>query len=134
VLTHQAEVRYSLDGRDLGTFRTSDGGGKTSDAQLVRPGGMAPPRAFPGPYSYAEVTANRLLIHGVDSGLVQFCKDHVGWRIKGTIQPLDERGNAGFHQAENVEGVLAGVTTNGYDAAGTDAKVLELTILPDSES
>lgn len=134
MLQHQASVSVVLDGRDLGAFRGWEGGEKTSDAQLVRPGGMAPPIAMPGPYSYGEVTLRRFLRHGTDSGLIQWCKDRVGYRVSGARQPLDERGRAGFHSPEGVAGVLQGVTSTDTDPDGTDAVVLELTVLPDTQT
>lgn len=131
-LQHQHSISIVLEGRELGPFRAREGGGKTSEANLVRPGGMAAPEAFSGPYTYPEMTLRRRLKHGVDSGLYQWVVDRVGDRFAGSDQLLDQRGRAGFHRPTGFGGVITGVVPNDFDADGTDPEVLEFTIQPDS--
>ena len=128
MLNSQAIVRvqHVESGFDFGVFRTKEGGAKEGDNQKIRPGGMAPPEAFAGPYEFGDVTVGRLLRHGTDSGLVQRAFDLHAQRFAITEQPTDSNGRAGFHRPITYSGLLNTSTPPDYDADGTDPSVLEL--------
>lgn len=132
-LAHQRRVSVRVGERDLGgTFRTADATERSADGSTVRPGGMAPGVAMAGPSEYADKAYSRLLEHTTDSGLLQWCMDNIGSRMVAVEQPLDSRGQAGFHQPTTVSGLLIGASESDYDADGTDPWVLTLTMKPDS--
>lgn len=132
MLNHQSRVSLSLEDRQFEAVRAKEGGGKTAEGVLVRPGGMAPPVAMAGPYGYDELTLRIFLRHGIDSGTVQFFQDRIGRRATIVDQPRDERGNAGFHTPYTSSGLVTGATPSDYDADGTDPRVLEVTVQPDT--
>lgn len=128
MLQHQALVKvvHATSGFDFGEFRTKSGGAKEGDNQLVRPGGMAPPEAFAGPYAFGELTAARLIRHGRDSGVVQKAYDMHAERFTIIEQPLDDKGRPGFHRPMSYSGLLNTSTPPEIDADGTDPQVLEM--------
>lgn len=128
MLQHQAIVTvvHDASGVSFGTMRTRTGGAKEGDNQLVRPGGMAPPEAFEGPYEFGEVTTSRLVRHGIDSGLVQRAYALHGQRFTITDQRTDAKGRAGFHRPLGFTGLLNTSTPPDYDADGTDPSTLEM--------
>lgn len=134
MLQHQAVVRvvHDASGFDFGVMRTKSGGAKEGDNQLDRPGGMAPPEAFPGPYEYGEVTVSKGLKHNRDSGLIQRAYNLHGERFTITEQPLDNKGRAGFHRPIAYSGLLNTSTPSDYDANGTDRATLEMTFTIDA--
>lgn len=133
MLQHQQSVRiiHNESGQDFGVFRTKTGGAKEGDNQLVRPGAMAPPEAFPGPYEFGEVECERLLRHAVDSGLVQRAFDLHGERFSIIVQSLDHKRRAGFHRPQTYSGLLNTSTPPEYDADGTDPQTLTMAFTVD---
>ena len=146
LLQHHAEVTVSLSegevatslpvgvspGQTWGPFRSKSGGGKTSEAVKVRPGGMQAPVAAIGTYDFEDLTVQKVLRHVTDSGLLTTFNALHGRRFAVIVQPLDSRGQAGFHEAETYGGVLVGSTPAEVDADTTDPAVLELTFSIDS--
>lgn len=134
MLTNNASVRviHEESARDFGTFRTRGGGAKEGENALIRPGGMAPPVAMAGTWAYGEVTAARLLIHGVDSGVIQEVFNLHGERFSVIDQPLDAKGRAGFHKPVTYSGLLNTSTPPEIDADGNEPQTLELTFTIDS--
>jgi hypothetical protein len=128
VLQNQATVTvvHRETGFSFGVMRTKTGGGKEGDNQLVRPGGMAPPEAFPGTYEFGEVECTRLIRHGTDSGLVQRAWDLHAERFDIVEQPKDSKGRAGFHRAQTYTGLLNTSTPPEYDADGNDPSELTM--------
>lgn len=128
MLQNQARVTvvHRESGFGFGVMRTKTGGGKEGDNQLVRPGGMAPPEAFAGTYEFGEVECERMLRHGIDSGLVQKAFDLHAERFDLMEQPLDAKGRAGFHRAVTYTGLLNTSTPPEYDADGNDPTTLTM--------
>lgn len=136
MLQHQSNVSLTIgtgdDARTFSPCRGREGGGRTAEGTLVRPGGMGPGEAMAQPPEYSETTFRYRLRHGVDSGVERWATDHVGERVVGIEQPLDQRKQAGFHDPITWGGILTGAEPSEYDADGGDPKVLEFTVLPDS--
>ena len=134
MLQNNARVRvvHEESGFDFGVFRSKSGGAKEGENQLVRPGGMAPPEAFAGTYAFGEVTVGRLMRHGRDSGLVQRAYDLHGERMTVLEQPLDKRGQPGFHRPVTYSGLLNTSTPPEYDADGNDPQTLEMVLTIDT--
>jgi hypothetical protein len=134
VLQSQSSVRviHAATGFDFGEMRTKSGGAKSGDNQLIRPGGMAPPVAFAGSYTYGPVTVGRLLRHGIDSGLRQKANDFHGERFTIIEQPLDEKGRPGFHRPITHSGLLNTSTPTDVDTDGNNPMVLDMEFTIDS--
>jgi hypothetical protein len=115
---------------DLGSeFRELSGIGFESEGDdPIRPGSMAPPESAPSTYTYTEITAQRTLRHGRDSGLIQEIITLKGAPVKGTRQPVDAHGQAGLHRPTAFEGVLNSASESDYDADSNDANTLSLSI------
>lgn len=128
MLQNQALVTVTHDssGFSFGVFRTRTGGAKEGDNQLIRPGGMASAEAFPGTHEFGEVTCERLVRHGKDSGLVQRAYDLHAERFTITEQPLDNKKRAGFHRPIAYTGLLNTSTPPEYDADSNDPSVLSM--------
>lgn len=134
MLQHQSIITVTHDGSGF-TFpvgRTKDGGGKTGEATVDRPGGMAPPEAFAGTYEFEEGTVGIGLRHERDSGLLQKANDLYGERFTVTEQPTDPKGRPGFHRPIGHSGILTGSTLSDFDANGNDRRTLDLTFTFDS--
>jgi hypothetical protein len=146
LLQHHAKVTVALSpdetnlpagvtaGQTWEPFRSKSGGGKMSDAVKIRPGGMAPPVAATGTYDYEDLTVQYVAKHGTDSGLLVLFNSLHARRFAVIVQPLDARGQAGFHKPETYGGVLIGSTPPDIDADSNDAQVLELTFAIDSNT
>lgn len=122
----RVEVVHVASGESFGVMRTKTGGGKEGDNQVIRPGGMAAPEAFPGTYEFGDVECTRLLRHGIDSGLVHRAYDLHGERFHVTEQPLDSKGRAGFHRGNIYTGLLNTSTPPEYDADSNDPSELTM--------
>jgi hypothetical protein len=133
-LQHQAIIAAEVENPDgtwlnLGTeFRQLSGISFEGEVQMARPGSMAPPEASGSTYTYGDVTMERTIRHGRDSGLVQTIMDRKFARVRGTRSPTDPRGNAGFHRPTGFEGILSGAGESDYDADGNEIHTLSLTI------
>lgn len=136
MLQNQArvEVIHRESGFSFGVMRTRTGGGKEGDNQLIRPGGMAAPEAFPGTYEFGEVEVTRLIRHATDSGLVQKAWDLHAERFDLIEQPLDAKRRPGFHRAIGYTGLLNTSTPPEYDADGNDPSELTLAFTIDGTS
>ncbi len=130
----RVEVVHVGSGQSFGIMRTRTGGGKEGDNQLIRPGAMAPPEAFPGTYEYGEVECTRLLRHTIDSGLVHRAYDLHGERFNVIEQPLDSKGRPGFHRSNTYTGLLNTSTPPEYDADGNDPSELTMAFTIDGMS
>jgi hypothetical protein len=122
---------FASDGYVLAPCSSRDGGGKTATGVTVRPGGMAPPVARVGPYSYDELTVEYIPRWETDSGLLQRLEGYQGTKVQMTFQPMDENGQAGFHTPEGKSGKVTGVAGSTYSSDGEDVSVFTITILPD---
>jgi hypothetical protein len=133
VLNHNAICFLTVDGRTFGPFREAEAAGKEGAGELVRSGGMAPPRAHAGTYDFTEVTWQLKLDHDnpAHSGLVQWFMERVGDRFEGRKQPLDSKGRAGFFRPIVSQGIINGAAEFDFDAEGNDAATLSVTLLPD---
>lgn len=127
-------VKHEATGFEFPAMRTRAGGGKEGDNQLIRPGGMAKAKAFEGPSEYAEVSCECQVIHELGSGLTQKADGWHGDRFTVTELHTDARGRPGFHRPDIWTGLLNGSTLSDYDADGTDAKTLALTITIDGRA
>lgn len=119
---------------NLGTeFREVTGVGVESETTTARPGSMAPPEKVSGTYQFTDVTLQRTLRHGKDSGLVQTVIGLAqnGARVRGTRSPTDAAGNVGLHKPVGFEGSLSGASESDYDADGNEVHTLSLVVAVD---
>lgn len=120
-------VVHDASGRNFGsTFMTKTGGGKGSDAVMVRPGNMADARAFVASPEFGPVTVTRLVELTTDSGLVQDLQALHGERFTLSAQPTDARGRVGFHRPVGYSGPLVRIQEPDYDSSSTDVQQIEL--------
>lgn len=134
MLGHQMVVTAVCDrtGESFGVMRSMSAIEKTGENTLDRPGGMAPPEAFVGTWEYGPITIGRALSHGKDSGLIQKAFELHGERFTLTAQPVDSKGQAGFHKPLTASGLLNGSTSPEYASDNNDRQVLEMVLTIDS--
>jgi hypothetical protein len=132
MLQSHNSVSVVVDGRNLGVARTRSGGEVGSDTTKIRPGGMAPSLAFPGPREVDTLTVAILYRHGTTPGLFDWLRARAGRsRAEVIQQPLDPNGSPGFETPYTWGGVLSQVGGMEADADSNDGMVIELEIEPD---
>lgn len=111
-----------VDGTNLGTFDTCEGGAAESEETKYRPGGFKPIRTLGGQGAPANVTIGRLEEVG-DTEIIRFMMTRAGkGRMTVTKQPLDTDGNV-FGRPFVYNGILMTVTPPNADSNSNAAAV-----------
>jgi hypothetical protein len=132
MLQSHNRVTVDVDGTNLrASCRAREGGAVGSDTVKIRPGGMAPSLAFPGPREVDTVTVRLLYRHGEQPGLYDWLRARVGRRMVVKQQPLDPAGSPGFETPYTWQGILSNVGGLEYDADSNDPAEVELSMEPD---